>query len=448
MQLWISVQDNWPQIVKYLSTVFAAYYGLYATLNDFHRTKHGHKTRQLSPKGYVGIALLGVATALSLFADINKDQKDKAKSEADDKRIQGITKNLVDELGKTELIRTKIETQLKGTETLKTVLDSSLAGQKESSQTLSSISLGLGQTLVDQENSTRTLSGISSGLGQTLDSEHQLAQEQKRLQLESIRPFYPLEPIKILYQVEYPMDQPAFAVYLKRITSGSTQSKLSVGDPSRFFTDDAVYLEKGQMPGTLNGEEVAENALVFAEMRFNFTDGTASSQVPEIEYDSMPDYRTQQVHDAYATHPESKWPTKRSIQLWADFHNRVFVEEVTCENPLRFGSDLLAFSRVDLVGKTLRWEFSQLHRANESNDPKVPHESEVQFSLLNIEFQFSGDRVNSNPRILEAKAGPAADFYARDFPRMILIPQGAASHIIRPGDVGLTKIFRDLEIAQ
>jgi hypothetical protein len=262
MQFWHSVKDNWPQIVKYLSTIFAAYYGLYATLNDFHSTKGGRKTRQLSAKGYVGIALLGVATALSLFADINKDRKDRAKSDADDTKIQGITTNLVDELGKTEGIRTQVETQLKGTETLKTVLDSSLAGQRESSRTLSSISSGLGRTLADQKNSARTLTGISAGLSQTLDSEHKLAQDQKQLQLQSIRSFYPLEPITILYQVEYPMDQPAFAAYLKRVTSGSSRSELSIGDPSLIPADVVVRLENGlDLPPFLTQPVKTQNPL-------------------------------------------------------------------------------------------------------------------------------------------------------------------------------------------
>lgn len=65
---WPSVSDNWPQMVKYLSTVFVAYYGLYATLNDFHSTKQGHKTRQRSTKGNVGISLPGIATAPWLFS--------------------------------------------------------------------------------------------------------------------------------------------------------------------------------------------------------------------------------------------------------------------------------------------------------------------------------------------------------------------------------------------
>ena len=156
---------------------------------------------------------------------------------------------------------------------------------------------------------------------------------------------------------------------------------------------------------------------------------------------------TQRWHEDLATHPESKWPTKRSIQLWANFHDRVFVELVTCENPLRFGHDLLAFSRVDLVGQKLTWDFNQLHLAGESIDPKFPRQPTVQYSLLNIEFRFSGDPVNSNPRPV-MEDGPNAAFFIREFPRVILIPRGADSHIISSGDVGLTKAFKDLEISQ
>ncbi|WP_433974416.1 hypothetical protein [Tunturiibacter lichenicola] len=201
------------------------------------------------------------------------------------------------------------------------------------------------------------------------------------------------------------------------------------------------------MPGNGDGEVVAKNALVHAGIMFNFTNGKSLPEQPNISYDSIPDSETQYLHDDLAEHPESKWPTKRSIQLWADFHKRVFVEVVTSENPLRFGRDLLAFSRVDIVGQTLSWEFSQLHRAGESIDPKFPHELEVQFSMLNIEFRFAGDPINTNPRPI-MEAGPITDFWMRKFPRVILIPHGAESHIISPADVGLAKIFTDLEISQ
>jgi len=58
-------------VLKYTGSVFAALYGLYATITDFHIDKDGKKA--LSRKGYFGIGLLLVASVLSLSSDVFKD---------------------------------------------------------------------------------------------------------------------------------------------------------------------------------------------------------------------------------------------------------------------------------------------------------------------------------------------------------------------------------------
>jgi hypothetical protein len=60
--------------MKYAGSIFAALYGLYATITDFHEQREGKKV--LSRKGYFGIVLLFVASILSISADAYKDRRE------------------------------------------------------------------------------------------------------------------------------------------------------------------------------------------------------------------------------------------------------------------------------------------------------------------------------------------------------------------------------------
>jgi hypothetical protein len=60
--------------LKYMGSIVAASYGLYATLTDFHEVKDGQKV--LSKKGYIGVTLLLLSSVIALSSDIFKDYKE------------------------------------------------------------------------------------------------------------------------------------------------------------------------------------------------------------------------------------------------------------------------------------------------------------------------------------------------------------------------------------
>lgn len=69
---------DWTTSLKYVGSVTAALYGLWATVTDFHEVRDGKKV--LTRKGYLGIVLLIAASSLSLFSDVGKDRHDRAAS--------------------------------------------------------------------------------------------------------------------------------------------------------------------------------------------------------------------------------------------------------------------------------------------------------------------------------------------------------------------------------
>ncbi len=60
--------------LKLIAAVVSALYGFYATVTDFRVEKNGQKV--LSRKGYFGLALLVIATAVSLSTDMTKENRD------------------------------------------------------------------------------------------------------------------------------------------------------------------------------------------------------------------------------------------------------------------------------------------------------------------------------------------------------------------------------------
>jgi hypothetical protein len=57
-------------VIKYYAAIVFALYGLYATLNDLRKKKHGKKI--LSKKGWAGIVLLVISTLLSLSGEVQR----------------------------------------------------------------------------------------------------------------------------------------------------------------------------------------------------------------------------------------------------------------------------------------------------------------------------------------------------------------------------------------
>jgi hypothetical protein len=83
------VLDAW-RVLKYTGAAFAALYGIYATLEDFHATKNGKK--MLSKKGRFGITLLVVASSITFISDWRKDIDDAEKDRKALDKQQELTK--------------------------------------------------------------------------------------------------------------------------------------------------------------------------------------------------------------------------------------------------------------------------------------------------------------------------------------------------------------------
>jgi hypothetical protein len=63
-----------PRSFKYIGAGIAALYGIFATITDFHEEKNSR--RVLSRKGYFGLALLAIASMMTISSDWSKDKND------------------------------------------------------------------------------------------------------------------------------------------------------------------------------------------------------------------------------------------------------------------------------------------------------------------------------------------------------------------------------------
>jgi len=87
-------------VLTLIAAVVSALYGFYATVTDFRIKKNGQKV--LSRKGYLGLALLVVATAVSLSTDLTKENQDNqaaTKTENELKRLIDDGTSLGNKLG-------------------------------------------------------------------------------------------------------------------------------------------------------------------------------------------------------------------------------------------------------------------------------------------------------------------------------------------------------------
>jgi len=112
-------------VLKYTGSVFAALYGLYATINDFHIHRHGKQV--LSRKGYFGIGMLLVASVLSITADGYKDRREQKEKIEQNQKDTAARKVLDDqlraEIAKTTDIANQLTLQQKSLSHAVTTLD-------------------------------------------------------------------------------------------------------------------------------------------------------------------------------------------------------------------------------------------------------------------------------------------------------------------------------------
>ncbi len=121
-------------IFKYVGTIFAAAYGIYATLTDFKEEKDGRKV--LSTKGKIGLALLALSSLLSISSDGFRDFRDlkqkTVKDRLEEQNRKQLSKQLTQQLNETdEIAGTLTEQQKKVTAALR-----ELEGNTRTSRTI------------------------------------------------------------------------------------------------------------------------------------------------------------------------------------------------------------------------------------------------------------------------------------------------------------------------
>src|SRR5260370_12350848 len=116
-------------VLKYVGSIFAAVYGIYATLTDFHKQEKGPRPpdgwpppappgrKVLSWKGYIGLAFLALSSFLSISSDGFKDFRElKQKAEKDrleEQNRKQLSGQLTEQLKKTDKITRKLAEQQK-----------------------------------------------------------------------------------------------------------------------------------------------------------------------------------------------------------------------------------------------------------------------------------------------------------------------------------------------
>ena len=194
------------------------------------------------------------------------------------------------------------------------------------------------QNLVRSEQITKTLDA-------SLRYQTTIRSSQKQLQRDVIRAYYPLEPITIRYDIEYPLDLPQFSNYLKRVWHklAGSNNKVESETGELWLTNTK---DPPEPPGG-EGEEQARKILMTDHTWFEFGTTTASP----IATDLMFDCAEKQIFDA----APSKGARRLHIDLKIDLQKHRLVKMVTCENPFRIGDDRSTFSSLELIGRELSW---------------------------------------------------------------------------------------------
>ncbi len=192
------------------------------------------------------------------------------------------------------------------------------------------------------------------------------------------RQSYPLEPLELLFSIEYSMDQPALTAYSDRLQSDIVKhledtrgnNAPTPGDLANEGMEFIISNSPEWLPTQIDQERSAHD-LVGDNTVFVFV--SPEQKVPsELRFMST----SERIQDAIVTMPK-RGTIKQHIKLLADYKRRVFTKVVRCENPVRTGSDISSFSSLDLVGRTLSW--------------KDGAGSDLKWSLASLALRFSYD---------------------------------------------------------
>jgi hypothetical protein len=190
---------------------------------------------------------------------------------------------------------------------------------------------------------------------------------QKELNLLILKGQYPLEPLSAYFDIEYKMSDPELSPYAARLQRGAvadlrkkregrgpTSDDLQ-NEPFRFvisnFHQNGLNLE----PGDVDGEGLVQQALLGDTTTLILADARETKDVVKapttIRFLCMP----ASMQDDIVTLPAAG-RVQQTVELYADFQQRVFVKHVRCKSLPRLGPNATAKSAFDLIGRRLSWD--------------------------------------------------------------------------------------------
>ena len=249
--------------------------------------------------------------------------------------------------------------------------------------------------------------------------QEKLTHRLENISYQSVRQYYPLQPISILFELEYPMDQPALSGYAKEVQS-QIVSFLKKQRNGRVETRDDLSNEKVNFNIT-NMEEwmpksrVPTFNLLSDNTVFDFSTPKSDSSIKLLS-------AKEGEQNIFVSLPTKGNPSQE-IGLYADFQKRIFVKEVKSVNPLRMGKDISSISALDVIGRELSWSQSTTI---------LPEEANAQWSLRKIGFAFSYDyqEGSASRPINNARA--------------FVVKNNATSMKIKANHLGLNGVYEEL----
>lgn len=322
-------------------------------------TNYKDESGKITKWGKVALSGVVLSAVLSLFLyGLEASRAKVAAKEAQDK-AEATTRVLTDILSSAKITLAKQEISLDKTVQLESGLEETLKGQKENSQRTISISEDMDVALEQQRESLLQSRDITRSMATSLDTQRTLLAAQGRVQRQVVRAYYPLEPLTIFYEVEYPMNQPGLDKYADRVRADIVRYLREARSGSGRVTSDDLRDEEvqfiltnqeGWKPGDAPGEKKAKDVLLRrATMSFKFKEAAPGTK--ELVFRSVPP----DLQDMFVSLP-SKGRVKQQIELVADFSRQIFVQKVRCETLTRAGNDRLSMSAIDLVGRNLTWD--------------------------------------------------------------------------------------------
>lgn len=255
------------------------------------------------------------------------------------------------------------------------------------------------------------------------ERQEKLTNRLENVSFQSIRQYYPLEPIAIVFELEYSMDDPALSSYVKslkeKIYHYLVAAREGRGKTSRDLDDEKgvfnLFAEKDWLPT----ERIARFNLLSDSTTFSFQREDTGSDIRFIS--------AKEGEEKVLVSLPQKGNPKQKISLYADFRERVFVKEVSSQNPLRIGTDISSISSLDLIGRKLKWS---------PGKSILPAEANVPWRLKRVGFIFPYDYdKRSTVRQINST-------------RTVQIPQDTHHIIITPDHIGLTDVIDTLSLRE